>query len=101
MIKLRKDNEIYLKKAFEFINDMPNKQMIQHIEEGKLFETFLKFKDFIPTQTKQMILTIDKKYLTNIIQQSCKEKWSYLKEKGKQEELLTLFDKIKEQIQKE
>jgi hypothetical protein len=95
---LRKDNEVYLKLALDHINKMTTIELKKQIENQTLFNPIIQFKDFVPTQTKQMILTIDQEYLEKMLKTHCREKFEYLKNKELLDKAFQQFVEVQEKF---
>jgi len=95
---LRKDNEVYLKLALDHINKMTTIELKKQIEKQTLFNPIIQFKDFVPTQTKQMILTIDQEYLEKMFKTHCREKFEYLKNKELLDKAFKQFVEVQEKF---
>jgi len=92
---LTKDNEIYLKTGFEYLNKMENKELEKHLEKGTMFEMIEKYKMFIPTQTKTMIKNMEKEHVDKLLQDHAPEKYKYFKKKKLLEKVFEDFEKTK------
>ena len=96
--QLRQDNEQYLIMAFDYVNKMDNEQLKKHIEDKTLLELLDKYKMLIPTQTKQMLITIDDPYLINLLKLKCKDKYDFVEKEKLLDNVKELFKELQEKL---